>query len=104
MSRNFALIAAASFAALSQLPQPVSAQGKKDSVVMAMALEPPGLDPTTGAAAAIGEVTLYNVYETLTKVKEDGTAVPLLAESWTTSPDVKTYTFKPRKGGNFQNG
>ena len=42
-------------------PLPSLAQGKKDSVVMAMALEPPGLDPTTGAAAAIAEVTLYNV-------------------------------------------
>src|SRR4051794_4729390 len=104
MFRKSVLLAAATFAALSLLPQPVSAQGKKDSVVMAMALEPPGLDPTSGAAAAIAEVTLYNVYETLTKVKEDGTAAPLLAESWTTSPDVKTYTFKLRKGVKFQNG
>jgi peptide/nickel transport system substrate-binding protein len=104
MSRKFALIAAASFAALSLLPQLVAAQGKKDSVVMAMALEPPGLDPTSGAAAAIAEVTLYNVYETLTKVKEDGTAAPLLAESWTVSPDVKIFTFKLRKGVKFQNG
>ena len=72
MFKKFVLLAAAAFTALSLLPQPVSAQGKKDSVVMGMTLEPPGLDPTTGAAAAIGEVTLYNVYETLTKVKEDG--------------------------------
>ena len=34
------------------------AQGKKDSVVMGMTLEPPGLDPTNAAAAAIAEVTL----------------------------------------------
>ena len=71
---------------------------------MAMALEPPGLDPTSRAAAAIAEVTLYNLYETLTKVKEDGSVVPLLAESWTTAPDLKTYTFKLRKGVKFQNG
>ena len=37
----FALIAA--FAAM---PLPSLAQGKKDSVVMGMTLEPPGLDPT----------------------------------------------------------
>ena len=104
MFRKFGLVAAAGFAALSLLPQPAAAQAKKDSVVMSMALEPPGLDPTSGAAAAIAEVTLYNVYETLTKVKEDGTAAPLLAESWTISPDVKTYTFKLRKGVKFQNG
>ena len=69
-----------------------------------MALEPPGLDPTSGAAAAIAEVTLYNVYETLTKVKEDGSVAPLLAESWEIAPDLKTYTFKLRKGVKFQNG
>ena len=71
---------------------------------MAMALEPPGLDPTAGAAAAIAEVTLYNIYETLTKINADGTVTPLLAESWEVSPDLKTYTFKLRKGVKFQNG
>ena len=86
------------------MPLPSLAQGKKDSVVMAMALEPPGLDPTTAAAAAIAEVTLYNVYETLTKINEDGSVSPLLAESWQASPDLKTYTFKLRKGIKFQNG
>src|SRR5450759_3459237 len=104
MFNKFVLLAAAAFTALSLLPQPVSAQGKKDSVVMGMTLEPPGLDPTAGAAAAIGEVTLYNVYETLTKVKEDGSVGPLLAESWEIAPDLKTYTFKLRKGVKFQNG
>jgi peptide/nickel transport system substrate-binding protein len=104
MFKKLALLAAAAIAALSLLPQPASAQGKKDSVVMAMTLEPPGLDPTNAAAAAIAEVTLYNVFETLTKVKEDGSVVPLLAESWITAPDLKTYTFKLLKGVTFQNG
>jgi peptide/nickel transport system substrate-binding protein len=104
MSKKLVLLAVAALTALSLLPQTVSAQGKKDSVVMGMTLEPPGLDPTSGAAAAIAEVTLYNVYETLTKIKEDGSVAPLLAESWETTPDLKTYTFKLRKGVTFQNG
>lgn len=104
MFKKPALLAVTAVIALSLLPQPVLAQGKKDSVVMGMTLEPPGLDPTSGAAAAIAEVTLYNVYETLTKVREDGSVAPLLAESWETAPDVKTYTFKLRKGVTFQNG
>jgi len=95
------LVTALAFAAA---PLPALAQGKKDSVVMGMTLEPPGLDPTTAAAAAIAEVTLYSIYETLTKINEDGSVSPLLAESWQTSPDLKTYTFKLRKGIKFQNG
>ena len=83
---------------------PAQAQGKKDSVVLGMALEPPGLDPTAGAAAAIGEVVHYNVLETLTKIQPDGSVAPLLAESWTVTPDCKTYTFKLRQGVKFHNG
>src|ERR1700730_7503066 len=103
MFRKLVLLTAA-MTALSFLPQSASAQGKKDSVTIGMTLEPPGLDPTSGAAAAIAEVTLYNVYETLTKIKEDGSVVPLLAESIEAAPDLKTYTFKLRKGVTFQNG
>ncbi|MDH2383554.1 ABC transporter substrate-binding protein [Bradyrhizobium sp. CER78] len=102
MLRKLCVIAAA--AALVAAPLPSLAQGKKDSVVMGMTLEPPGLDPTNAAAAAIAEVTLYNVYETLTKINEDGSVSPLLAESWQASADLKTYTFKLRKGVKFHNG
>ncbi|MHC2435797.1 ABC transporter substrate-binding protein [Bradyrhizobium sp. USDA 4451] len=102
MLRKLCVIAAV--AALAAAPLPSFAQGKKDSVVMGMTLEPPGLDPTNAAAAAIAEVTLYNVYETLTKINEDGSVSPLLAESWQASPDLKTYTFKLRKGVKFHNG
>ena len=80
------------------------AQPKKDQVVLAMTLEPPGLDPTAGAASAIAEVVLYNIFETLTKVNGDGSVSPLLAESWSISPDARTYTFKLRRGVKFQNG
>jgi peptide/nickel transport system substrate-binding protein len=91
-------------AAASLAAAPAFAQKKKDTLVIAMQLEPPGLDPTAGAAAAIGEITLYNIYETLTKINGDGKVTPLLAESWEISPDLKTYTFKLRKGLKFQNG
>ena len=76
----------------------------KDTVILGMTLEPPGLDPTTGAAAAIGEVTHYNIYEGLAKIEENGSVTPLLAESWSVSSDQKTYTFKLRPGVKFQNG
>ncbi len=104
LSRRRVLSTAASGATLASLPWPAMAQGKKDSVVLAMTLEPPGLDPTAGAASAIAEIVQYNVFETLTKINSDGTVSPLLAESWEVSPDLKTYTFKLRKGVKFQNG
>ncbi len=80
------------------------AQPRKDSAVLAMTLEPPGLDPTAGAASAIAEITLYNIFETLTKVQSDGHPVPLLAESWAASPDLRVWTFKLRQGVKFHNG
>lgn len=91
--------------ALSALALACSAQARKDSVVLGMVLEPaPGLDPTTAAAAAIGEVVHYSVLEGLTKVNMDGTVAPLLAESWTVDPDGKVYTFKLRRNVKFHDG
>ena len=99
-----AALAAVPLALPLALPQAALAQGRKDSIVLAMALEPPGLDPTAGAASAIAEITQYNIYETLTKINPDGSVTPLLAEGWEVSPDLRTYTFRLRKGVKFQNG
>ena len=104
VNRRRLLSTAASGAALASLPLAALAQAKKDSVVLAMTLEPTGLDPTAVAASAIAEIVHYNIFETLTKINPDGTVSPLLAESWEVSPDLKTYTFKLRKGVKFQNG
>jgi peptide/nickel transport system substrate-binding protein len=76
----------------------------KDSVTIGMVLEPPGLDPTTAPAAAIGEVTHYNIFEGLTKIEEDFSVTPLLAEKWTFSPDLKTLTFTLKPNIKFQDG
>ena len=80
------------------------AKTSKDTVVLAMTLEPPGLDPTAGAASAIAEIVHYNIFETLTKINADGSVSPLLAESWEVSPDLKTYTLRLRRGVKFSNG
>ncbi len=104
LKRRTLLTTAALAAVPLALPQAALAQGRKDSIVLGMALEPPGLDPTAGAAAAIAEIVHYNVLETLTKINFDGSVTPLLAESWEVSPDLRTYTFKLRRGVKFQNG
>ena len=74
----------------------------KDSVTIGMVLEPPGLDPTSAPAAAIGEVTHYNIFEGLTKINEDFSVTPLLAEKWDFSPDLKTLTFTLKPNVKFQ--
>jgi len=106
IQRRSTFLAAAAVATATLLVQlPAQAQSQKDTLVLAMQLEPtPGLDPTAGAASAIAEVSLYNIFETLTKVNPESKITPLLAESWTVSPDLKTYTFKLRRGVKFHNG
>jgi peptide/nickel transport system substrate-binding protein len=89
---------------LTLAPQAADAQPRKDSAVLAMTLEPPGLDPTAGAASAIAEIVLYNVFETLTKINSDSRTTPLLADSWTVSEDLKSWTFKLKPGVKFHNG
>src|SRR5262245_26193289 len=80
------------------------AQGKKDSAVISMVLEPPGLDPTIAPSAAIRQLVHYNIFEGLTKLNTEGSVTPMLAESWTMDPDGKSYTFRLRKGVKFQDG
>ena len=72
INRRHILNSAAASAALAALPLAATAQAKKDSVVLAMALEPPGLDPTAGAASAIAEIVQYNLFETLKDEIEEG--------------------------------
>ena len=73
-SRPRCLLAAALLAALS--PLPAVAQDAPSRVVVGMTLEPPHLDPTAGAAAAIDEVTYANIFEGLTRIDETGTVQP----------------------------
>ena len=84
---------------------PIGTAMAKDSVSIGMRLEPsPGLDPTTGAAAAISQVTLYNIFEGLTRLDGGGGVLPLLAKSWTISDDGTTYTFSLESGVAYHNG
>ncbi|RLB93038.1 MAG: ABC transporter substrate-binding protein [Deltaproteobacteria bacterium] len=81
-----------------------SVMAAKDSLNLGMVLEPPHLDPTAGAAAAIDEVVYANIFEGLTRIDKNGVVKPGLASSWTVSEDQKTYTFNLRKGVSFHDG
>ena len=76
----------------------------QDTINVGMVLEPPVLDPTAGAAAAIREVTYANLYEGLTRFGPDGSINPALAQSWDVSEGGKVWTFHLHTGVTFQNG
>jgi len=88
--------------ALSLLAAPALAA--PDSITLGMVLEPPSLDPTANAAAAIDEVVYANLFEGLTRFGPDGTIQPALAESWEVSEDGKTWTFHLHEGVTFHDG
>jgi peptide/nickel transport system substrate-binding protein len=80
------------------------AEAAKTSLVVGMAIEPPGLDPTIAAPVAIREVTWVNLYEGLVRIDRDGKVQPLLAKSWEVAPDGRSYTFRLQTGVKFHDG
>ena len=80
------------------------ALAQRADVTIGMQLEPPMLDPTAGAAAAIDEVVYANVFEGLTRFAPDGSIRPALARDWTISGDGLTYTFELVEGATFHDG
>ena len=88
--------------ALALVASPLAAQ--QASLTLGMQLEPPILDPTAGAAAAIDEVVYANVFEGLTRFAPDGSILPGLAESWEIAPDGLSWAFTLREGVSFHDG
>ncbi len=103
MRKSLVVLALAGALALTTAMTPAFAQARTD-VKIGLVLEPPSLDPTAEAAAAVDEVLYSNVFEGLTKFAADGSIVPGLAESWTISDDGLTYTFKLHDGVTFHDG
>ena len=81
-----------------------AAPQKGGNLTLCVGDEPPGLDPTASASAAIDRVVYSNIMEGLIKVDRNGQFVPGLATKWDVSPDGKGYTFHLRKGVTFHNG
>ena len=81
-----------------------AALAARTDISIGMVLEPPGLDPTSGNAAATDEVTYANIFEGLTRIDETGAVQPDLAQSWDISDDGLTYTFHLHDGVKFHDG
>jgi len=104
MTKNPIAAAAVSILALGLAFGVTPATAAKMDATIGMQLEPPNLDPTGGAAAAIDEVLYANVFEGLSRFGPDGEILPALAESWEISEDGLTYTFKLHTGVTFHDG
>ena len=81
-----------------------AAAAQNTAITLGMQLEPPNLDPTGGAAAAIDEVVYANVFEGLTRFGPDGAILPALARAWDVSEDGTVYTFTLVEGATFHDG
>ncbi len=103
MRNSLVVLAIAGALAMSTAMTPALAQARTD-VNIGLVLEPPSLDPTAEAAAAVDEVLYSNVFEGLTKFAADGSIVPGLARSWDISEDGLTYTFHLVEGATFHDG
>ena len=75
-----------------------------DTLVIGLQLEPPTLDPTSGAAAPIKDVVFPTLFEGLVRLGPGGSVRPWLATGWTVSADQLTYSFRLRPGVRFQDG
>ncbi len=76
----------------------------RDQLILGVPLEPPNLDPTSGAAAAVDAIVYGNIFEGLTRITQSGAVAPALAESWEVSPDGLAYVFHLRRDVRFHDG
>lgn len=100
----FVSIAIATLLAIS-LTQPAAAQTRGGKVTLGVEQDIPGFDPLIVGVYDTGqEATAVLLFETLTRLGDDGKPIPGLALSWSASPDFKTWTYKLRPGVKFQDG
>ncbi len=80
-----------------------SAQGKGGTLRAGLDADPPNMDPHRSTAAVDRQV-YQNLFDKLMDTDENLQIIPMLAVSWTTSPDGRTVTLKLRQGVKFHDG
>lgn len=105
MKRRTLFTGMAGGAMLVASPNIAAAQrGQRRVLVIASGADVPDLDPHLGTGYA--PAAFYrNLYETLVRVEGNPPrVVPMLAESWTASPDGMEYTFRINAAARFTDG
>jgi peptide/nickel transport system substrate-binding protein len=80
-----------------------AAPGGGATIRIALESDPPNMDPHRSTAAVDRQV-YQSLYDKFVDTDENLRIVPMLATSWTISPDGKTYTFKLQQGVTFHDG
>jgi 4-phytase/acid phosphatase/peptide/nickel transport system substrate-binding protein len=84
---------------------PAMAQKQGGTLTVGAELDIPGFDPLkVGVFDTAARIAADLIFDTLTKLDNDGNAVPKLALSWSSSEDLKTWTFKLRPDVKFHDG
>jgi len=103
LSRRALLAGAASISAFG-LPRLARADTPQDVLVIGHVAELQTLDPAQAVTISDFRI-LCNIYDSLLHYKDGSLEVePGLAQSWTISPDGKTYAFTLRQGVKFHDG
>jgi peptide/nickel transport system substrate-binding protein len=81
------------------------AQSRGGGVTIGVEQDIAGFDPLTVGIYDTGQIaTAALLFDTLTRIDDNGTVQPRLAVSWSASPDLKKWTLKLRPGVKFQDG
>jgi peptide/nickel transport system substrate-binding protein len=100
------LVAGVAWGLTSSMGAASSSPGTSDGkIVLKLGItnDPDSLNPFVGYENSAYEVWCLN-YDFVIGYGSDGSSVPGIAESWSVSPDGKTWTFKIRQGATWQDG
>jgi peptide/nickel transport system substrate-binding protein len=105
--RRIAALLLVTVLALGAVAADVGAQARPEGEMrwaLYVTLSPLWLDPGEVTGQLTPFWVLYAIHDALVKPMPGNLMAPSLAESWTVSPDGRTYEFKLREGVKFHNG
>src|SRR5262245_20909933 len=103
----FAVVAALTLLLSAGGGAPAGAQAKPEGELrwaLYVTMPPAWFDPGEVTGTITPFWVLYALHDGLVKPMPGNLMTPSLAESWTVSPDQRTYEFKLREGVKFHNG